>query len=255
MLLHLYKNNLKLTTKNQQQLHTFSLVLSLFALCLLFLSCQGFNERIPSSAVFEIQTKDDLSSTALDSDSKQAQSAQGRSKLKSVVTTKALRRQRSHFSLSLDELSRSKLNLDQNAALTCEWSKALKSLDQEIPISINLEIIRSQSQLWLETKLPIKFKKALSSAYDHLPSYSPLNDQGGLWVLYSPLNRPQQSLLLAKPIPWMNDRAKVIARCKKNKKLTELTFVPLSLDKSFKPNHKLSLVSQELQVHSTTDKE
>lgn len=255
MLLHLYKNTLNDTIKNRQYFHTLSSVFTLSTLCLIVSSCQGYSERIPSSAVFEIQTKDDLSSTPLNSDSKQAQSAQGRLKLKSVVNTKVLRGQRSHFSLSLDELSRSKLNLDQTPVLKCEWSKALKNPNQEIPTSINLEIIRSQSQLWLETKLPIKFKKALSSAYDHLPSYSPLNDQGGLWVLYNPLNRPQQSLLLAKPIPWMNDRAKVIARCKKTKGLTELTFVPLSLDKSFKPNHKISLVSQELQVHSTTDKE
>ena len=73
--------------------------------------------------------------------------------------------------------------------------------------------------------------------------------------MYKSLNGKQQSLLLVKPIPWMHDRAKVIARCKLDKMLIELTFVPLSLKKSFPPNQKLSLVSQELQVHSTSDTE
>ena len=255
MLFHFYKNNLPPLIKDQQHIYHLSFGLGLFTFCLFFTACQGFNERIPSSAVYEIQTKDDLTSTPLNSDSKQMQPSQNRLTSNSIGHAKTMRRLRSHFSLTLDESSRSRLSRSQNSTLKCEWSKTLKNLNQEIPTPISLEIIGSQSQLWLETKLPIKFKKALSSAYDHLPSYSPLNDQGGLWVLYSPLNRPQQSLLLAKPIPWMNDRAKVIARCKTNQRLTELTFVPLSLDKSFKPNHKLSLVSQELQVHSTTDKE
>ena len=227
----------------------------IFLSCASVLSaCQGFNERIPSSAIFELKAKEESNLQSLNLDSSKTHTKLNSNNQVNKNLNRSLKVKQS-FALKLDKRSESNLNLSQNVNFVCKWARALKNSNQEMLPSIKFEIIQSQSQLWVETSLPPQFKKALDSAYNHLPLYSHLGDQGGLWVIYRPLNGTQQSLLLAKPIPWMHDRAKVIAHCKPDKMLTELTFIPLNLEKSFPPNQKLSLVSQELQVHSTSDKE
>ncbi len=212
-------------------------------------ACQGFNERVPSSAMFEVQTKESYNADKILQNKPSKQSVSHQLNKAEQDQTSA---QHAQFVLAVKSEQHS-AHSPKDMKLHCEWAFSQTELGLALLQSLLLPITHSQSELWLEVGLTQKFKKALSSVSDHLPSYSPLDDQGGLWVVYSPHNRPQQSLLLAKPIPWMNERAKVLARCQTNKLLTELTFVPLSLDKSREPHHKLSLVSHEFQVHSTTD--
>ena len=219
----------------------------LFGLCIYVVfsvnACQGLDDRVPSTSFFEVQSLDEQSDINT-INSKNLDGHAGQNSISENTDLLIPFQIQSHLQNTRDEAQ----------TLLCQIDEAtLAHSLHKIKSTITMSVVRVQSQLWLETELEPNLKDILIAHKSSLPTYTPLEDHGGLWVLYTALNGEVQSLFLAKPVPWMCERAKVLAHCSPSELLTQLSFTPLNINKNVESKHNLKLVSKDFQVHSISD--
>ena len=213
---------------------------SLLLLVSLLISCQGLNDRVPSTAIFEVKgSRQHIESS-------------------SAPTTPTASRKKSHLQVEYVLSSPQKENEQDQSSLKAQRDFYCKLTKPRIAEMISahtsdhgLKIISAQSKMWIETELPLP---ANDDTFRHedlgLPNYHPNLDKGGLWVLYTAHNGQHQSLILTKPIPWLSDRAKVIGHCEGLEVITLLSFAELNTKRLIEPSRQLKLVSRSSYVHS-----
>lgn len=225
------------------------LTLCLFFSVLCFYSCQGFNERTPSTAMFEVQgtleQKNDIA---------EERRAQEHSETQSTIAQNLAE---SELDFTVTVLAKESESLEQELGshsvnLTClfKGNQTINAVERSL-MRAPLRLLSVQSQLWIETDLPQEWMKegSLSENLD-LPKYKPIDDDGGLWVLYTAQNGLMQSLILAKPAPWLSDRAYILAQCRDTEVITKLSFTELNTKRLLEPPRQLKLVPKSSQDHS-----
>lgn len=221
---------------------------------LLLWACQGFNERLPSQAQFEVQRPAD--------DSSQDLVPHGERELvvendpQASLENFEMSSQAVSLSLSIEASFSHSFSEDK---LHCRLEPSLLGAALLRDMRQPLKVSRAQSSLWIELEIGSQLKEVVSSlaghalstetGVNHIP-YDPTSDQAGAWVIYQAIDGSFQSVILTKNAPWMCDRAWVIARCETNETLTLLTSVHRSLNGSISSSLQLKLVSESLRVHA-----
>ena len=233
-------------SKNRFSLSSSSLTCFIFGLSLYLLNaCQGLGDRVPSTAVFQVQknnSEDHIPKGEMISDSSQQHDNQ-----------KHEQKEQKQIFLSLIG-DRIQQQLDPKMVISCSFKEIrLATIFKELFAANQINVKHVQPKLWIETNSDSLAQQISANNINGLDKYNPLEDHGGLWVLYTSLQGRVQSLILTKPIPWLSNRARVLARCTPQELLSRLSFAQQTTQRLIETNQKLQLVSKEFQVHSVTE--
>ena len=212
--------------------------------------CQGFGERrVPSHDEFEVQRVQMASDSQNDQDGDTPQEA-------TTPSDHVLPESSPHPTELTIEVIEDKSGRTRNLFCSLRLSTLSKHIFRELNTE-GMSITHAQSKLWIETSVSSEFQSYFKESSskekmqpDALPSYDPIKDKGGAWVIYQSLSGGLQSLILTKSAPWMCDRAWLVARCEVNEVLEELSNMPRQPSGEILSPLKLRLVSATYTVHS-----